>query len=80
MRYILGVLLLVFLGAVAVFAVQNNQTITIHFANWEQTTTLAFLTVAVYILGMLSGWNVVAFLRGSINRLTTPTSTSHHVL
>jgi putative membrane protein len=80
MRYILGILLLVFLGAVAVFAAQNNQTITIHFVNWEQTTTLAFLTVAVYVLGMLSGWNVVTFLRGSINRVTAPTSTSRDIL
>jgi len=70
MRFILGVILLVFLGAVGIFAVQNNQPVRLQFLDRSVNTTLAFLTVAVYFLGMLSGWNVIAFLRRSINRVT----------
>ena len=31
---------------------------------------VAFVTVVVYFLGMLSGWTVVAFVRGSFRRIT----------
>lgn len=71
MRFILGVILLIFLGAVGAFAVQNNQPVRLEFLNWRLNTTQALLTIAVYFLGMLSGWNVVAFVRRSINTVTT---------
>jgi hypothetical protein len=77
MRYFLGLMLLVFLGAVTVFAMQNGETITVRFGSWQQTTTLAFLTVCVYFLGMLSGWSVVGFLRRSFHRVTAPPRVSH---
>ena len=66
MRYLLAALLLVFLGSVTVFAVQNTQTVTVRFLNWGLTAPFAALAVGVYLLGMISGWNVVAFLRRSI--------------
>ena len=77
MRYVLGLMLLVFLGAVAVFAMQNGETITVRFGNWQQTTTVAFLVVGVYFLGMVSGWSVVGFLRSSFHGVTAPPRVSH---
>lgn len=70
MRFILGVILLIFLGAVGVFAVQNTQTVRLSFLNWRLDAPIAFLAIAIYFLGMLSGWNVIAFLRRTINRVT----------
>jgi uncharacterized integral membrane protein len=70
MRFIQAVLLLAFLAAVGIFAVQNTQTITVKFLGEAITAPLAFLTVAVYLLGMLTGWTVISFLRRSIRRVT----------
>lgn len=71
MRFLLGFILLIFLGALGVFAVQNTQTLTVKFLNWSLTAPLALVSVGIYFLGMLSGWNVVAFLRRSIHSVTT---------
>jgi uncharacterized integral membrane protein len=70
MRYVLAGILLPFLGAVGVFAVQNTQTVTARFLNWSLTAPLALMAVAIYLLGMLSGWTVVGFLRRSIRSVT----------
>ena len=59
----------VFLGAVAVFAVQNTQQVSVAFLRWSVSAPLALLIVVVYVLGMLSGANVVAFLRMTIRRV-----------
>ena len=69
MRYLLGLILLIFLGAVGLFAVQNTQPITVKFWNWGVTAPVALLAVGVYLLGLISGWNVVAFLRSSISQV-----------
>jgi lipopolysaccharide assembly protein A len=70
MRFILAIVLLAFLGAVAVFAVQNLQTVKISFVNWALTAPFALVVVAVYFLGMVSGWTVVAFVQRSFRRVT----------
>ena len=73
MRYLLGLILLAFLGAVGLFAVQNTQPISVKFATWGVTAPVALLAIVAYLLGMVSGWNVVAFVRSSINRVRTQT-------
>ena len=70
MRYIQAVLLLVFLTMIGVFALQNRDIITVNFLKWNLSEPVAFVTVVVYLLGMLSGWTVVAFVRGSFRRIT----------
>jgi lipopolysaccharide assembly protein A len=70
-RFIFGTLLLVFLAAVGLFAAQNTQTITVRFWDWGITVPVALLAVAAYVLGMLSGWTVVGFVRSSIRRVAT---------
>ena len=66
MRVFLGVILLVFLSAIAIFAVQNTQTITVQFINWSLTAPLALLAVGLYLLGMVSGSSVVGVMRQSL--------------
>jgi putative membrane protein len=72
-RFLFGTILLVFLGAVALFAVQNTQEITVRFGNWGVTAPVALLAIAAYLVGMLSGWTVVGFVRSSIRRVTAET-------
>jgi lipopolysaccharide assembly protein A len=69
-RYLFGAILLIFLGAVGLFAVQNTQSITVRFASWGITAPVALMAIAAYVVGMLSGWSVVGFLRRSIRRVT----------
>jgi len=70
MRFILAIILLAFLAAVAVFAVQNMQTVKISFVNWGLTAPFALVILAVYFLGMASGWTVVTFVQSTLRRVT----------
>jgi lipopolysaccharide assembly protein A len=69
MRVIQGILFLAFLGAVGLFAFQNTRPVTVTFATWELTGPVALVILAVYVLGMLSGWTVFAFVRRSLRRV-----------
>ncbi len=69
MRIIQAGLLIIFLGAVAVFAVQNTTSVTVGFWTWKLTAPVAIVIVAVYLLGMLSGWTVVSFVRRSLRKV-----------
>ena len=69
MRFIQAVIFLAFLGAVGLFAVQNTELTTVNFWTWKITYPFAILAVGVYLLGMLSGWTVVAFVQRSIRRV-----------
>jgi uncharacterized integral membrane protein len=68
-RIIQAILFLIFLGAVGLFALQNTRAVTVDFWTWELTAPVAIVIVAVYFLGMLSGWTVVAFVRRSLRRV-----------
>jgi lipopolysaccharide assembly protein A len=70
MRYLQAIIFLTFLCAIGVFAVQNRGVITVNFLNWNLSQPVALLSVVVYVLGMLSGWTVVAFMRGSYRAVT----------
>ena len=69
MRTLQAILLLIFLGAVGIFGVQNTKPLTVEFLNWRLTSSVALLIVAVYFLGMLSGWFVVGFVSHSLRRV-----------
>jgi lipopolysaccharide assembly protein A len=68
MRLIQAVIFLAFLGVIGLFAVQNTDVITVNFWTWKLTGPVAILSIAAYILGMLSGWTVVSFVRRSLRR------------
>jgi uncharacterized integral membrane protein len=69
MRFLQAIVFLAFLGAVGLFAVQNTDAITVKFWTWTYTGPAALLAIATYVLGMLSGWTVVAFVRRSLRRV-----------
>jgi lipopolysaccharide assembly protein A len=64
------VILLVVLAVVVVFGVQNNEAVTLRYLDQSVSTTLPLLIAAVYLLGMVSGWTVVGFLKRSLRRVT----------
>ena len=70
MRYVQAILLLVFLGALGIFALQNMNTITVQFTTVKVTAPLALVSVVIYLLGMLTGWTVVAFLSRSVRQIS----------
>jgi lipopolysaccharide assembly protein A len=70
MRFIQAIILLAFLGAVGLFAAQNTELITVTFGKWKTTGPVALLTVAAYLLGMLSGWTTVSFFSRSLHRIS----------
>jgi lipopolysaccharide assembly protein A len=70
MRYMQAFVFLAFLVAIGVFAAQNTAGITVSFLSWNLAQPVALVTIAVYILGMLSGWSVMAFVTGSLHKVT----------
>ena len=70
MRFMQAVAFLAFLLAIGIFAAQNTGVITVNFLTWNLAQPVALVTVAVYVLGMLSGWTVLAFVRGSLRQVT----------
>ena len=56
-------------GTVLPATVQNDGPMSVKFLKWDYTSTTALVLAAVYVLGMLSGWTVVAFVRRSLRRV-----------
>ena len=69
MRLICFLFLLVFAGAVGLFAYQNQQEVTLAFWDRGITANIALVIGAAYGLGMLSGWSVIGVLRRSLSRV-----------
>jgi len=65
-----GFILLVLLAAIGVFALQNRGDVTLDYLDRTLTTSLAILIGATYLLGMITGWTVLGFLRKSIHRVS----------
>lgn len=69
MRVVLLVILLLVFTALGIFAFQNHELVTLHFLAWSLTVPFSLLILAVYLLGMVSGWSVVGFVRKSMRRV-----------
>jgi lipopolysaccharide assembly protein A len=70
MRFVYLLILLLVLAAVVVFAVQNNETITIQYLDQTISCTLPLLVGIVYLAGMVTGWTVLGLLRRSLRGMT----------
>lgn len=70
MRVFYFLILLVVIAAVAIFALQNNENVTIRYLDRQISSSLAIIIAIVYLLGMVSGWTVVGFLKRSLQRVT----------
>jgi uncharacterized integral membrane protein len=69
-RFFYLVVLVILVGAIAIFAYQNSDPVNVLFLKWGMSTTLAAVAGVGYLLGMLSGWSVVGLFRRSLNRVT----------
>lgn len=65
MRWVHLAIIVLFVAAVVVFAVQNLETVTISFFRLNVSAPLALLTVVVYLLGAATGGSLFALLRRS---------------
>ena len=70
MRFLQSLIFLIVLIAILIFAVQNSDTQSLRFLNLRLDAPMSLVTIASYLLGMLSGWTVVGFLRRSFRRVT----------
>jgi len=70
MRVVYGLILLLLLGAVGVFAVQNREIIPLNYLDRSVTCPVSLLVAIVYLLGMVSGWTVLGIVRRSLRRVT----------
>lgn len=70
MRVFYSALLIVFVGAIVVFCVQNMASVAVNYLGWSLNTPLPVLVLVVYLLGMVSGWGVLSFMRRSIRKAT----------
>ncbi|MFL5240629.1 MAG: LapA family protein [Gemmataceae bacterium] len=70
MRLFYFLVLLAIVAVLAIFAFQNDEKVTLHFFDRSVSTPMSFLIGCVYLLGMLSGWTVVGFLKRSLQLVT----------
>ena len=70
MRFFQASLLLAFLAAIGIFAIQNNTVASVKFLGWGVSAPLPALIVGVYLLGMISGGAVFGFLTRSIRKVS----------
>ena len=71
MRVLCLLILVAAVGALAVFAVENQQEITVTFWQWHWATNVAVLAAVAFLAGMVGGWSILGLLRRSFNRVTT---------
>ena len=70
MRWVYIFILLLLVGAISVFAVQNRELIALQYFDWRVACPLALLVAIVYVLGMVSGGTVVGVVLRSLRRVT----------
>lgn len=78
MRTFYGLILLLFLGVVLIFSLQNSQAVTVRFLGYSATGPIPLLVIGVYLLGMMTGATVVGFINRLLRRVGdhTPATTT----
>lgn len=66
MRWVYLIIIIVFVAAIVLFAVQNVQLTTMSFLGFSIRAPLAVLAAVVYVLGALTGGSLFALLRATI--------------
>lgn len=72
MKLVYSILLFIFVVALVTFIFQNPHSVKIQFLGWSREAPMAAVSLGLYVLGMLSGWAVFAFLRKSIRSIREP--------
>jgi putative membrane protein len=70
MRGLYLLILLVLLGATTVFALQNQEAVTLRYLDRSVSSPLSLLIGIVYFSGMLTGWTVIGVVRRSLHRIS----------
>jgi lysylphosphatidylglycerol synthetase-like protein (DUF2156 family) len=72
MRILCFLFLVAFAGAVALFAYQNQQEVSLTL--WDQTITASvpLVVAAIFVLGMLCRWTIIGMLRRSVDQVMEP--------
>lgn len=68
MRVLMGLILLLFLGTIFVFTVQNLESVPLRILGQRYTLPLGSLLAGSYVLGALSGGLVFGFIRYSLRK------------
>jgi uncharacterized integral membrane protein len=66
MRWVYLFVIVVFLSAVVLFAVQNVQPTTMAFLGFSVRAPLALMVTVIYVLGALTGGSLLALMRATI--------------
>jgi putative membrane protein len=67
MRWIHLTVMVLFVAATALFAVQNFEIVTMSFIGFSARAPMALLVAIVYLLGMVTGGSLLALLRRSFH-------------
>ena len=70
MQLLCFLILVIVVAAFVVFAMQNQESVAPQFLAWSTTCSLSLLVGIVYLVGMVSGWTVLSFLKRSFRRVT----------
>jgi putative membrane protein len=66
MRWLYLAIIIVLAAATLVFAVENMEVVSLDFVWFSVRTPLAFLVVAVYVVGMITGSSFWRLIRRSV--------------
>jgi lipopolysaccharide assembly protein A len=66
MRWIYLAIVIVFVAAIIIFAVQNLAAVTMSFLGFSVRAPLAVMAAVVYVIGAITGGSVFALLRKSV--------------
>jgi uncharacterized integral membrane protein len=66
MRWLYLAIIIVLAVATLVFAVENMEAVSLDFVWFSVRTPLAFLVMAVYVVGMVTGSSVWGLIRRSV--------------
>jgi putative membrane protein len=66
MRWVFLTVIIVFVLAIVLFAIQNRELVTMSFLGFSVRAPLAVMAVIVYVLGAITGGSLLALLRRSV--------------
>jgi putative membrane protein len=75
MRYVWFLIFLIFVAIIGVFAFENSDPVPINYLDQSLSVRSIHLPMSVliggiYVLGMLTGWTVIGFLKQTVHRVT----------
>ncbi len=65
-RYVKITIAVLLLVAITVFAVQNRESVNVSFLTWSVQAPQVFVILGTYLLGMITGWGLVEFLKRTL--------------